>query len=172
MPFYRFQIESTLPMESAIQRIRTITRDCRPGFFQSVRRGFSKATPDDTAFLGKIDGQSFYLQRDIRYRNSFLPLVWGKVHSGRFGTQITVTMFLQPLVAIFMLFWLSGVGFGGWQMILKSHGAGTPNSFVPLGMFIFGIALTLGGFIPEAIKARRLLEDALGQHGSAPELRR
>ena len=155
-------------MESAIQRIRDMTRE-RPGFLESVGRVFDKATPDDPPFWGTIDGQSFRIQRDIRYRNSFLPLVRGDVHPGRFGSEITVTMSLHPFVAVFMLVWLSGVGFGGWRIMFYSHGPGTPNSFIPLGMFLLGIALTLGGFIPEAIKAKRLLEEALGKRGGAPQ---
>jgi hypothetical protein len=35
-------------------------------------------------------------------------------------------------------------------------------ALIPFGMFLFGIALTLGGFYPEALKARRLLEQNLG----------
>lgn len=72
-------------------------------------------------------------------------------------------MFLHPFTAIFMLVWLSVVGSAATQ-------AGPRDSafqFVPLGMFIFGVALTLGGFVPEAIKAKRILAAALGATGCA-----
>jgi hypothetical protein len=35
------------------------------------------------------------------------------------------------------------------------------SSVIPGGMFVFGIALTVGAFIPEAIKAKRLISDAV-----------
>jgi hypothetical protein len=66
------------------------------------------------------------------------------------GARIVVTMFMHPFTLAFMLFWLGMVG----------HGALTDKSASPAilwGMFIFGIALCSGGFIPEAVKAKRLL---------------
>jgi len=66
------------------------------------------------------------------------------------GTRIVVTMFMHPFAFAFMLFWLGMVG----------HGAMTDRSASSTGlwgMFIFGIALSIGGFIPEVVKAKRLL---------------
>ena len=63
-------------------------------------------------------------------------------------------MFLHPLVALFMLIWLGVVGRGA--LVDRS----TPHAFL-WSMFIFGIALTAGGFIPEAIKAKRLISETL-----------
>ena len=101
-------------------------------------------------FIGTVQDDSFRLRRDIRYRNSFLPLVWGRFISTPTGTRVSVTMFIHPLVALFMAFWLGMVGYGA----LKDRS--TPP-VVLWGMFIFGLALTAGGFFPEAIKARRLI---------------
>jgi hypothetical protein len=65
-------------------------------------------------------------------------------------------MYLHPLVLAFMLFWLGGVGLGAVAALRQGDGGAA--TLVPIGMFVFGVALTLGGFYPEAIKARRLLE--------------
>ena len=70
-------------------------------------------------------------------------------------------MSLHPLVLVFMLFWLGIVGLGAAAALRR--GEGGMGTLIPMGMFVFGVALTLGGFYPEAIKARRLLEQHFGQ---------
>jgi hypothetical protein len=157
MPFYRFHIDTPLPADVAVERIRAITRD-PPRFLESFREAFGRRGADGPPFLGSVQGHAFRLRRDIRYRNSFLPMVWGDVHPGFSGTEVTVTMFLHPVVAAFMLVWLSFIGVTGWTIAGKDQG---PWALAPVVMFVFGVALTLGAFIPEAIKARRILEGTL-----------
>jgi len=84
MPFYRFHIDTPLTVELAIACIQAITRD-RPRFVESFRRSFRRPDQGDPPFLGKIENQSFRLQRDIRYHNSFLPLIWGSAHPDIMG---------------------------------------------------------------------------------------
>jgi hypothetical protein len=106
----------------------------------------------DPLFVGSVRGMSFSIRRYIQGgRNSFLPLISGRLLSIETGTRVKVTMFIHPLSATFTAFWLAGVG---WSA-LKGH------SLIPAGMFIFGIALMFGCFVPEVIKAKRLLVAAL-----------
>ena len=91
--------------------------------------------------------------RNIDHRNSFLPLVRGRIDQGPGGSRISVILYIHPSVAIFMLGWLILVGRTAW---LPSG-----DRFLTAGMFMLGIGVTLAGFIPEARKARRLLEAAL-----------
>jgi len=158
MPFYRFRIDTPLPVEAAVEGIRAITRD-PPTFRESLRLAFRRAESGGRPFLGAVRGHAFRLRRDVKGRNSFLPMIWGSVQGGPAGTEVSVTMFVHPLVAAFVLFWLSAVGFGAWGTLLKEQVS--CNSLAGLGMFVAGIAVTLGGFIPEARKARRLLEEAV-----------
>jgi hypothetical protein len=62
-------------------------------------------------------------------------------------------MYLHPVVAIFMVFWFGMLG----HFALTSASITSSASHVPLEMFGFGIVLVCGGFIPEAIKAKKLL---------------
>jgi len=72
-------------------------------------------------------------------------------------------MFLHPVVAIFMALWLGVVLQGA-----LFHQSGL--SFLPWGMFVFGIVLVAVGFIPEVITAKRLITLALSRQsaGLAP----
>lgn len=139
-----------------MERIHRLVRET-PTFWSSVKEQFGSRPDNSPPFIGTVEGSAFHIRRDIRYRNSFLPRVHGQVAASRLGTRIDITMSLHPLVTIFMLFWLGGVGLGGFA---AAH-ANPKDALVPMGMFAFGIALTLGSFFPEAFKARRLLEQSL-----------
>src|SRR2546425_5398947 len=78
MPIYWFELEARLGTQAAIARIKELVGPPR-----SFWTGFSFGAGDDATppFIGKIEGDSFRVRRDIHYRNSFLPLVWGRISS-------------------------------------------------------------------------------------------
>jgi hypothetical protein len=154
-------MQSHLPAQTVLERVKALVREA-PGFRQSLKEAFGFRPDGGPPFIGKVQGNEFKCYRDIRYRNSFLPRIAGRVDSDHNGTRIDVIMYLHPLVLVFVLFWLGGVGVGAAAALRQ--GDGGPWTLVPIGMFVFGVALTLGGFYPEAIKARRLLE----QHIRSP----
>jgi hypothetical protein len=152
-------MQSHLTTQTVLERVRALVRET-PGIRQSLR-GDSGLRPDGASpFIGKVVGNEFKCHRVIRYRNSFLPRIAGRVDSDHNGTRIDVVMYLHPVVLVFILFWLAGVGLGA--VASPRQGDGGAWSLVPVGMFVFGVVLTLGGFYPEAIKARRLLEHHIG----------
>jgi hypothetical protein len=163
MPFYRFHIESPLTTQTVLLRVRALVREA-PGFWQSVKESFGRRPEGSPPFIGKVEGFTFRMHRDIRYRNSFLPQVRGSVVSTPVGTRVLITMYLHPLVAAFMLFWLGVVGIGALTAFITQRES-IDSALIPAGMFLFGIALTVGGFYPEAFKARRLLEQGIGAAG-------
>ena len=162
MPFYRFKLEVRLTTQAAMARIKELVAPPRT-FFAEIKRGFSSGGDASPPFIGKVEEDSFRVRRDIRYRNSFLPLVWGRINSVPMGTHISVTMYLHPIVAAFMLFWFFGVGAGALAFLNAPLGKDQWESFVPVGMLVFGVALVFGGFFPEAVKARHLLEQAFAK---------
>ena len=161
MPFYRFHLNTHLSESTAFDRIQGFTRPRRRSFREWI--AFNVTREDNTVgppFLGKVGRNSFWLRRDIRYWNSFLPLVWGRIVPSPRGSRINVTMFLHPFVALFMIFWFSGLGYGIVQLWVHRKEAVPFAVLIPAAMFLFGVALVLVCFIPEAIKAKRLLESA------------
>ena len=111
-------------------------------------------------FVGAAKGDRFRVRRDIRYRNSFLPIVLGRVTAVPAGVRVEVTMFLHPIVAVFMLVWFSGVGFAAWALLRTPRHAPI-GFFGAVAILMFGLVLVGTGFFSEARKARRLLERAL-----------
>ena len=165
MPFYRFHIDTPLSESAASERIQKFTRPHR-AFREWIAFNVTNITREDTTvgppFLGTV-GSTFRLRRDIRYWNSFLPLVWGRIVPSPRGSRINVTMFLHPLVTVFMIIWFSGLGYGIVKLWVHRKEAVPFAVLVPAAMFLFGVALMLVCFIPEAIKAKRLLESALDE---------
>ena len=160
MPFYRCQIESPLTSEAVLLRVRGMVREA-PGLIQSIEESYGSLTESAPPFMGSVDGATFSMRRDIRYHNSFLPRVRGSVVSSPGGgATVFLTMHLHPAVFVFMLFWHVPVGFVAF-LVLKSPQSSFRTVCIPVGMFFFGIVLTVTGFYPEAVKARRLLEQGL-----------
>jgi len=60
-----------------------------------------------------------------------------------------------------MVFWLSAVGYGIPATLRDGLTPSPSNVLIPVGMFVFGVLLTVAGFFPEAKKARKLLDTAL-----------
>jgi hypothetical protein len=148
MPIYGFHLDVPFERHVVTERIQSVVREEPP-----LRQWFSSREPVGVPFIGCVRDESFKLRRDIRYRNSFLPRLRGRIVPTPTGTRVSVTMFLHPFVALFMVFWLGGVGYG----------ALTDTSFrlVLWGMFAFGVLLATGGFFPEAFTAKRILSEAL-----------
>lgn len=150
MPFYSFNLDVDMPPQAVAERLKSIVGQT-PGLLESM--AWRRRDPGGPAFIGTVSDSSFRMRRDIQYRNSFLPLIRGRFGAIGTGTWVSVTMFIHPLVALFIVFCL-GVALS----VALSDQAG---SWMGWGFFAFGIALTAAGFFPEAMKARRLISEAL-----------
>jgi len=115
-------------------------------------------------YHGEVSPNSFKIWKIISYRNSFLPIIEGIITPSSSGSRIAVTMRLHRFVAVFMLFWLSGVSVGVVTFLIaamRGKMEPTPALLVPLGMLLFGIALTSGSFWWEAKKTNLALIEFL-----------
>lgn len=117
----------------------------------------------DKPYEGEIGEHSFQIIRIINYRNSFLPLIKGRITPSEMGSKIEVEMSLQPFVFVFMLVWLGMVGQFGVIFLISSIAEGKfePAALIPVGMFMFGCLLPLIGFKPEAARSKQFLEQLL-----------
>src|ERR1039458_9653010 len=114
MPIYRFHLDVDVPRQIVADRLRAVVGE-KPPFWKSLLSGWRSRDPGTPPFIGIVDDDSFRVKRDIRYRNSFSPLVWGRFIATPTGTRVNVIMFIHPLVALFMVFWLGTVGHGAFR---------------------------------------------------------
>ena len=124
---------------------------------------FSLWSRPKEAFIGKVDAHGFKLRRNISYRNSFIPVVSGEFEVAGSTTLIHLRMGLHPLVMVFICVWMGAVGLATMAVAYGSIHTGriNPVVFVPAGMFLFGYALTMGGFLFERGRTLDELERAL-----------
>jgi hypothetical protein len=109
-------------------------------------------------FAGRREDRSFTIVRLITYRNSFLPVIRGRVLPG-VGTDVRLVMMLHPLIAAFMLLWCAGLVLGVARGVADSFAPAL--AVAPVLLCLFGVFVTAVGFFSEALKARRLIREAL-----------
>jgi hypothetical protein len=104
------------------------------------------------SFVGKIEGNSFKIFRDISYRNSFLPIMCGTLEPHPSGTKVSVTMRLHLLVLAFLIFWI-------WQAIKITLPFTAEAFWAEIGlatvMIGFALLITYAGFWFEAGKSKK-----------------
>lgn len=112
----------------------------------------------DKKFEGKIYGLNFEISKKIKYRNSFLPVIYGKMEPFLGGAIVNVTLKPNTFVLVFMSIWLGVVFLVNivFLAIMVSNiftGKGfkfQTEGFIPLGMLAIGFAIFSIGFWPEA----------------------
>ena len=102
LPYKQLVFESPLSKEEAIHRLSLEVAKPRTGLRWRETRS--------EKFEGMVSAESFQITRIIRYRNSFLPVIYGRFATLGPGVRIEVTMKLHIIVLVFSFIWLSFVG--------------------------------------------------------------
>lgn len=148
------------------QTLDTVRRTLNP--VRNWRERFD--TSKGGGFTGTAENGRFFIQRDINYRNSFLPQVKGIIEPDPqgSGSRVTVTMAMHKFVQVFMCFWLFMVGAIGIPLAIAAlnHKLQPPQNdwmgaVIPLVMLVFGLSLPHFGFWGEAKKAENFLTETL-----------
>src|SRR5260370_114671 len=96
MPLYWFHLDEPAKPDVLMERLRSIVRQ-EPGLRESFHSMWRSQEPNGPPFIGYVRDDSFSLRRYIRYRNSFLPRIRGRIIPANNGTRINVIMFIHPL---------------------------------------------------------------------------
>lgn len=143
LPYHRFEIESPLSRHAALE---AIAAHAEP---EKWFRWRWPSSGNDDRFEGEVRDDSFHLRRIIGYRNSFLPVIDGRVDTGVRGARITIAM--RPFVIVF--------AFGGlWALGVLAFLISLPDFWwAALLMLGFLYLMVMGGFWFEAAKQERTL---------------
>lgn len=157
LPFDSF----TIPSNRSYDEVhRILEREVMPKG-SSVMSGVQQ----EPAFKGEVGEDHFKIMRNIRYQNSFLPIISGRIVDNYPGTNIHVRMRAAISVYIFMAIWFTAVGFGLYFTLREM----VMMSFIPMIMLVFGYLLMFLGYKFEARKARRILEGLFGDATTVQE---
>lgn len=153
LPYRRFELQSPLSVTQVTQALSDSGEPKR-----WIRLGTA-----DRPFEGTVTASGFQIQRNISYRNSFLPQVTGTVTPEGSGSRISITMKLHSVVLIFLLVW-SGVLASICVAVGVSFIAGSVEgtaALAPFGLFLLASLVITGSFAYEARKATELLTSLL-----------
>ena len=152
-PFDRVSIQTQLAPHEVIARLASVVE---PRKFWRFRGG-------QQPFEGEVNATDFRITRIITYRNSFLPVIRGRVVPDGGGGRLDASFTLHPLVITFLVVWcglLFIIGGPMWVGALLSgdwHG----GPLTTLGLLAFAWLLTSASFTVEARKARTMLAELL-----------
>jgi len=154
-PLEKFTIHTSLAPDLVCEKLLQVVEPRKT--FRWHRRD------SDKPYEGEIGEHSFEIIRIINYRNSFLPVLKGRISPEGMGSKIEVEMSLHPFVFVFMLVWLGMVGQIAVLFLITSIASGQfeAAALIPVGMFMFGCLLPLIGFKPEAARSKQFLEQLL-----------
>lgn len=158
LPYEKFVIKTHLAPDIILKRLDEATEaGSRWAFFWQEHKPYQ----------GKITGNEFEIHRWISYRNSFLPMIKGRIDPEMGGSKVYVTMSMHILVILFMCVWLGFfllASLASISDVLISFYSGTAFNWlaaVPLGFVLFGYLMIMFGFKTEAAKSRKFLNELL-----------
>jgi hypothetical protein len=151
LPYRRFAIETPLTPGEVTARLRDAIEPPRTFAFSRPER----------PLVGRLDGTTFDVMRNVTGRNSFRPRVRGSIEAAGSGARLTGTMQLHEIVMLLMggLLLVAGSVFLSMAaQNLRSGRLETPTLAV-LGAVVFLGAISIGGFVSET----RPVLDELGR---------
>src|SRR5262245_60494454 len=153
IPYKRFVIQTDLSCAQAADTLRQFVGPRRIG-----SRFWFRDTSD---FQGEVLPDRFKIQRVIRYRNSFLPVLHGSFTTNGNETLIDVRMVVNPFVLACVLLLCSGVVIGIAKAVFVFLHDGVPDRrlLFLFFMLLFIYLLIFLGYGSEAEKSESMLKE-------------
>lgn len=165
-PYKSYSIKTDLPPEE-IERV--LSKSIAP--FKIARLFFVEEEINNESYHGKIHGGRFTIQRIITGRNSFLPIIEGRVFKTVKGAEIKIQMRLAVYTYVI---WFTIIGFLSYGlfevvklMILKQ--TFSAGSLILFCLLIFCYLFCLLSFNWEIAKSTRYLEGLFAKKKSADQ---
>ncbi|MBB4636861.1 hypothetical protein [Longimicrobium terrae] len=113
-----------------------------------------------------MNGTDVRIRRAIRYKNSYLPRIHGRLEPRAQGSRLAATMSMHPFTIAFSAVWLAAALVIAVLAVPNLIREKNPLAIIPVGMIVFMYAMMSVGFWVEAGIARRRLAEIL--HASTP----
>lgn len=156
-PYEKYYIISPLKPEEVEKKLQASIYV--PGIENGLSVGFKYDVYSRKYFKGFAMYNSFKIEPDINYRNSFAPDITGNIEPYISESRIHVKMKLTGLAIGFMSIWFGFVIMAILSIIIKDLLAGRFEiRIIQICIFfLFGYCLVLGSFKYESIRCRRIL---------------
>lgn len=159
-----FMIESPRTPEELLLRLRSVT-----ALYENFLVPLDEEKKIDPDFKGEVGETGFKIRPRIgtfvlfgmnaELKNSFLPMIVGRIHQANGQTTVEIKMRLMWHIFLFLVIWFAGTGVAFLAGLLAAiTGGGIESSAVPAVMFLAGQLLMRVGFYSAAKIARQKLE--------------
>lgn len=148
LPFDRFTLHSPMAPEEVRDRLFAVLerRACFRPSWKTDHRSLS--------YEGHVSLESFDINRIIRYRNSFLPVVKGRIRPASGGSVLHIRMHPARGALVFMGLWLGLTGaicLAGMVLLFTQFSdvrreGFSPAALIPYLLFAFGWILITAGY--------------------------
>jgi|LGVF01.1.fsa_nt_gb hypothetical protein len=165
IPYECLIVETHLSPEEVHRKLTSIVEPRRS------RRWFWPFWSEHRPYQGRVSRDEFRIIRIIHYRNSFLPIVKGRIQQEVDGSYVHITMHPHIVVLAFMTFWLGAFGYMCLNLVADIIISTLwpdltepvfPSALLGIGgMFMFGYVLLMGAFKFESIKSKSFFREML-----------
>lgn len=168
-PGMKFTIESHRTPEALLSRLRSVTDLYEEGYLDIFQYSLDEDKKIDPDFKGVVRETDFkiiprigtfvWFGINFQLKNSFLPMIVGRLHQENSQTTVEIKMRLMWHIILFLVIWFAGTGFAFLAGLLAAiTGDGIEGAVVAAGMILSGQLLMRVGFYPSAKLARQKLE--------------
>jgi len=156
LPFENYFLESNLSESEIISKLQ---EQIEPKKY--ARFAFLKDKSEYKPYEGSISGSTFKINRLIRYRNAFLPMISGEVKQNGSRSRIHIKMQMMTVAVLFLVFWIFiSVFIGTVFILIASDNPGFSFAWiVPIVLLLFGYAMAIFGFSGESARSKQFLKD-------------
>lgn len=122
---------------------------------------FDLGSSAQRAFRGTVDGDAFHLVSRVQWRNSFAPVVTGKLVPFDGGTQVDLSLDLHGAVFVFLALWTLIAGAGSYVLLTSVYELTLAIAAAAIAFPLVGVVIGYLGFELEAPKTIERLEALL-----------
>ncbi|QTE39895.1 hypothetical protein J3L18_12865 [Mucilaginibacter gossypii] len=157
-PYEKFSIISPFsPDEIRARLAEQVSPPFTGSFFEQLTNRYP------TPFKGYVNISEFKIEPVVVGRNSFIPIIKGRIELSESGSIIYITMAMQAAISHLMIgvvIFLIIAGFGGSLQALKANDMDF-LSFTPFGILMFIYLMVIYGFNSESNSCRTFLLELL-----------
>ncbi len=116
---------------------------------------------DPREFRGEVGANTFRIVRRVQFRNSFAPILEGRVLPIEGGSEVSVSMFVPAGVLLFVIAWTvlaAGAAILVTQQMMLENELETAMTFAMVCIPFVGMAVAWLGFSLECAKSERVLK--------------
>ncbi len=156
MPIYNFNGISPLTGDQFVSTLQKLV----------TKRDWLGRPKENLPFTGKVYGSGFRIMRAHKVRDSFNPVMYGRLIPSSEGSRIKIFMTFHPSVWAFIVAWTGSLGYHAFVGLFHNKGIeGTPLLFI---MALWGMAVPY--FYSNVKRNEQLLREHLklddaGQNG-------